>query len=202
MENAQKALIIAAAVLIAILLITIGIKIFSSTSNTIQDTHKVGMSVSEGVSSATSSLSDEFDRLNGYDVNRYKDENVEVNNYYKNYVTPIRFELGKTYKISFDYIIKENPDKLTIGCSIGYGNNNYNDDYVYKVSYNDSTTLNKKMRFDYEFTESEEFNKHESLKRYINDNNSIPFLCLRLARIEFREKRINVEISNLKISKK
>lgn len=49
MENASKALLIAAAVLIAIILITVGIKIFSSTS----DTQKVAMSTGDTIKGKT-----------------------------------------------------------------------------------------------------------------------------------------------------
>lgn len=46
MENATKALLIAASVLIVIMLITVGIKIFNSTSSTTTQAEDVGSSIS------------------------------------------------------------------------------------------------------------------------------------------------------------
>ena len=54
MENASKALLIAAAVLVAIIIITIGIKIFSSTSDTPKIAVDTGKTISEKTGQATS----------------------------------------------------------------------------------------------------------------------------------------------------
>ena len=53
MENASKALLIAAAVLITIILITIGIKVYTSSSNTQQVAMKTGNSLSSKTKDAT-----------------------------------------------------------------------------------------------------------------------------------------------------
>lgn len=61
MENATKALLIAAAVLIAILLIAFGMKIFSSTSNVSGQASSTGQQISteagKAANSANSALS-------------------------------------------------------------------------------------------------------------------------------------------------
>ena len=59
MENTSKALLIAAAVLIAILLITLGIRIFSSTSNSQKAAEDTGKSISEKTGLAMSAISRE-----------------------------------------------------------------------------------------------------------------------------------------------
>ena len=52
MENTSKALLVAAAVLVVILIITLGIRIFSSVSSTGEDSEKVGSSLSAQVFNA------------------------------------------------------------------------------------------------------------------------------------------------------
>ena len=59
MENTSKALLIAAAVLIAILLITLGIRIFSSTSNSQKAAEDTGKSISEETGLAISVITGE-----------------------------------------------------------------------------------------------------------------------------------------------
>ena len=59
MENTSKALLIAAAVLIVILLITLGIRIFSSTSNSQKAAEDTGKSISEETGLAISAITGE-----------------------------------------------------------------------------------------------------------------------------------------------
>lgn len=56
MENATKALLIAAAVLIAILLIAFGMKIFTSTKSSTEQTKQVGEAINAGTEKAAKSL--------------------------------------------------------------------------------------------------------------------------------------------------
>ena len=53
MENTSKALLIAAAVLVAIIVITIGIKIFTSSSDTTKIATDTGKTIAEKISQAT-----------------------------------------------------------------------------------------------------------------------------------------------------
>lgn len=59
MENTSKALLIAAAVLIAILLIAFGIKIFSSSSHSGESAEDTGKTISQGIEVAMSSITGE-----------------------------------------------------------------------------------------------------------------------------------------------
>ena len=53
MENATKALLIAAAVLIVILIIALGMRIFNSTSGATKDASNAGKTISNSTSDAT-----------------------------------------------------------------------------------------------------------------------------------------------------
>ena len=46
MENASKALLIAAAVLITVILVTVGIKIVSSSESVVEDSERIGSAIS------------------------------------------------------------------------------------------------------------------------------------------------------------
>ena len=59
MENASKALLIAAGVLIVILIVTLGIKILSPVEGTKQSAAEVGQSLSDKTSSAIESIFEE-----------------------------------------------------------------------------------------------------------------------------------------------
>lgn len=63
MENASKALLIAAAVLIVILLIAFGMRIFNSTGSTAKDAEGVGDTISQQVKNAATSI--EFPDIDG-----------------------------------------------------------------------------------------------------------------------------------------
>lgn len=65
MENATKALLIAAVVLISIVLTAIGVKIVSSTGETSEQASKVSEALSGGTSSATKPVRQELAKLSG-----------------------------------------------------------------------------------------------------------------------------------------
>ena len=81
MENATKALIIAAAVLIAIVLVALGINLISSTSDTADAGEKTGNAIIDKTQQASSSLKDKLninttnsmdeDSFNSYIVTNY-----------------------------------------------------------------------------------------------------------------------------------
>ena len=102
MENASKALLISAAVLIAILLISFGIRIFNSTDNTDDMVYGMGQEI-------LSETKDASDVIDGYLIKRFPDTTVEnpSNGYYINYFTKMELKENKKYIISFDYIIRE-----------------------------------------------------------------------------------------------
>jgi len=60
MENATKALLIAAAVLVVILIIAFGMRIFNSTKDSSGQAVKAGQEVSNGTQKATQSATDEL----------------------------------------------------------------------------------------------------------------------------------------------
>ena len=66
MENATKALLIAAAVLIVILLIAFGMKIFNSTSGVSQSGIDTGSKLTEQAGSAASTAQDALDGISGW----------------------------------------------------------------------------------------------------------------------------------------
>lgn len=69
MENATKALLIAAAVLIAILLIAFGMKIFSSTGDTSAEAQKTGQEISDQTKQAAGAAQNALGDLNGGWIN-------------------------------------------------------------------------------------------------------------------------------------
>ena len=66
MENASKALLIAAAVLIVILLIAFGMRIFSSTANVSGQATEVGNSLTTQTTNATTSATSALNALGGW----------------------------------------------------------------------------------------------------------------------------------------
>lgn len=70
MENATKALLIAAAVLIVILLIAFGMRIFNSTSDVSGQATSTGTQLSNQTGVAANSASDALNGLNGW-TNKY-----------------------------------------------------------------------------------------------------------------------------------
>lgn len=66
MENATKALLIAAAVLIVILLIAFGMRIFTSTSDVSGQATSTGQELSNQANAAASSAQDALKNLSGW----------------------------------------------------------------------------------------------------------------------------------------
>lgn len=80
MENSSKALLIAAAVLIVILLIAFSVKIFNSPQEVQQQATDVGMSISQKATDATEALSSSFDidrELTSGEVNSNPNEEIQ-----------------------------------------------------------------------------------------------------------------------------
>lgn len=75
MENATKALLIAAAVLIVILLIAFGMRIFNSTSDVSGQATSTGTQLSNKTGVAANSASDALSGLNGW-TNKYNNNNA------------------------------------------------------------------------------------------------------------------------------
>lgn len=69
MENASKALLIAAAVLIVILLIAFGMRIFNSTSNVSGQATETGKQLSNQANAAANSAANAFAGLKGWTNN-------------------------------------------------------------------------------------------------------------------------------------
>ena len=191
MENVSKALLIAATVLVVIILITFGIRVFNSSSGSAEDAQQVGKEISLLTSDAA-------DITAGYSVKRYLDTYVEVDDYYyKNYYTGIEIDENATYVISFDYIIEEKGD-YDIGCGIGMGfdkPNIYNKDIKYEATY-PNQEIGKKNTFRYEL-------KPKDSENYKNNKNkhSKIYLSLRIART-YLKSTFKVKIENIKIKYK
>lgn len=66
MENATKALLIAAAVLIVILLIAFGMRIFNSTSDVSGQAQQAGTQLSTQTNTATSTVTNALSGLEGW----------------------------------------------------------------------------------------------------------------------------------------
>ena len=79
MENASKALLIAAAVLIAILLIATGVRIVSSADDTGRQAELVGTTLNDGTSSATDKLSAELSKISGDNTIKFTVKVISTN---------------------------------------------------------------------------------------------------------------------------
>ena len=190
MENASKALLISAAVLIAILLISFGIRIFNSTDNTDDMVYGMGQEI-------LSETKDASDMIDGYLIKRFPDTTVEnpSNGYYINYFTKMELKENKKYIISFDYIIREK-EKTDICCGIGIGTRGeywYNRDLEYAIKY-PSQELNTKKTFTFVLEPSKysAYNENKDKKVY---------LSLRLARTG-KPSKFKVDIQNITIKYK
>lgn len=186
MENATKALLIAAAVLIVIIIISVSILILGSGNNAKNSADEVG----EGISTASTAYSKEIagilDDINIKNLINAEDRTVTFSNYYyQNYFPKnpkILLEPNTEYILSFDY--KVNYADYTVGCGIGYGTTHYIKDILYSVTYPNQTqgTFVKRFTTPSEFIVSE------------------PYLQLRYARMN-NPGNLSVEISNIKFKK-
>ena len=111
MENVSKALIIAGAILLAILLITIGIFILNSQNSTTDEAFDL-------LEAMELEASDTADIIAGYTVNRYANRTIDIVACYSQYHTGIKIDEDATYILSFDYTIEEK--EVDIGCGVGF----------------------------------------------------------------------------------
>lgn len=135
MENTTKALLIAAIVLISIIMISIGIKMFNSVKSTTDITQELGKSISRSTDDATL-------MIDGYMVFRNSDKAVNnpTNKYFQEYSTGIPLKFGYKYTISFDYEVLENKNNVRLGCGVGFNNpeigkTTYNKDIIWCKDY-------------------------------------------------------------------
>ena len=130
MENAQKALLIAAGISIAIMLIAFGIKIFSSFGNAVDQAESIGKSLSIATE-------DSIDVFKGYEIVRSTKEIVDnpANLYYNQYPTNVVLSYDYIYTITYDYEVLENSNNDIIGCGIGFCNPDTNVKYAKDIIY-------------------------------------------------------------------
>lgn len=189
MENVSKVLLIAAAMLVTVMLITLGISILNSQKNINDEASVVGKLMDL-------KTDDTADIIEGYSVNRYDDEIVDVSQrYYIDYFTGIKLDEKAQYIISFDYIIQEKGSR-SINCGIGFGIDNpkaYNRDFVYQVKY-PNQNIGEKSTFTFTLIP----NNYENFR---NNKDANLYLSLRLARTE-PASTFKVSIENIKIKYK
>ena len=180
MDNAPKAILIAAAILIVILLITFAIRIFTTTNGLSDDVSKLGSLIhTSGV--------DPVDIISGYDIDTRNDEGIEVNqHWYKESSTDTLLELNASYKVSFHYKIIKNTRNEPIGCGIGFNNPNlgrhtYNHD-IFWICIFENYSQGAEGDFEKIFTFNDSSRGADVYKEWIKDNEGKIFIQLRLAR--------------------
>lgn len=186
MENATKALLIVAAVLITIILIATAISILNSSGNAADFAGEIGEGITVEADDVSSGVINFLDDLNSENLIRVADRTEEFNWWYTNYFPKnpkLMLEPSTRYVLSFDY--KINYADSTVGCGIGYGKTHYSKDILYSVTYPNQT----EGKFVKTFTTPSSFNTDE------------PYLQLRFARMN-RPGRVSVEIKNVKFKKK
>lgn len=186
MENATKALLIAAAVLIVIILVALGIKLLGDSGNVADSADEVGEHVvvkADKVSKETLGI---LDDINNKNLVKVKDMTTSVSNSYYQNVFPqnpkVLLEASTKYILSFDY--KINHADYAIGCGIGYGKTHYSKDILYSVTYPNQ----KEGTFSKTFTTPATFITNE------------PYLQIRFARMN-RPGNFSVEIENVRFKK-
>ena len=153
MDNSAKALLIAATILLTMILVACGIKIFSSTKDTVGLVDEFGKSLSIASEDATYVFT-------GYQLIKSSDKFIDnpTNMYYKDYPTSVLLSYDYEYTVSFEYEVIENPNNNVIGCGIGFDNPEvrgiYNTDICYNIAYNDYRE-GAKGKFSYTFNLSE-----------------------------------------------
>ena len=154
MENTSKALLIAAAVLIVILIISISLKVYTSIKSTPDTTDKIGKAIDRASDDATLVI-------DGYKVFRNSDKAVNNpnNKYYTEYSTGIKLQPDYVYTVSLDYEVLENKNNSQLGCGIGFndpeiGSTTYNKDIVWWVNYSDySEGAKGKFKFSFKLND-------------------------------------------------
>lgn len=186
MDNSSKALLITAAILITITIITLSISILKSNNRVSESANESG----EKISVTADKVSDEItSTLNDLDNNLIKVKNRKIeftNKWYENYFPTepkLLLNPNTTYVLSFDYKINYADD--IVGCGIGYGEFYYKTDIIYSVIYPNQTA----GKFIKTFSTPNTFNTDK------------PYLQLRFARMDNAGK-LSVEIKNIKFKKK
>lgn len=195
MENGTKALLIAGAVLIAIILVAAGIRIISSINSTTNDSQNIGKSISRVTG-------DSVLNLEGYAVFRNSDRTVDnpSNKYYKEYSTGIPLKFNYKYTISFDYEVLENKDNVKLGCGVGFNNpeigkTTYNKDIIWCKDYSNYSE-GAKGKFEFTFRLNDYPSAAEYYRSHI-DKGEI-YISLRPARSR-APSDFAVSVSNIRI---
>lgn len=114
MENTSKALLIAAAVLIVIILITLGVKIFSSPKDIQQQAETVGESISSSTKDAIEQLQSSFDKT-GIGGTASGDNNPSTDGNYEEITGETEVQTGKTVPEGATYTLKLTGEVLQSG---------------------------------------------------------------------------------------
>lgn len=139
MENASKALLIAASVLIVIILIAFGMRIFNSVDDTSKDSYAIGNDITKQSSGAVDDLQKTFDKINGQNsqseispqnFNNKISFNVEGHTHSIEYC---QNNCGKLYTINLDGL-KKSINEL----NQKYGNEHYIDADIQSSYYSSS----------------------------------------------------------------
>lgn len=205
MENASKALLIAAGVLIVILIIVISMRIFNSTGDIAGDAEMIGESIAGTTSDASKEAIYELKDLNGKSLIRVEEHEADSkqNNYYSSYFPQnpkILLKPNTKYMLSFDY--KVNYATQNVGCGIGCGESYYQLDIEYNKIYYRKNSNEKEGSFKhtfttsggilYEITEDGKF-KNKNTGTIVNT----PYLHIRFSRMG-RPGDCSVDISNVR----
>jgi len=189
MENASKALIMAGAILISILLITVSIYIFSSNSGTKKTIEETGEVMALKTEDITENLKSALNELDAENLVKIPNHTVSyTNDYYIDYFPQnpkVLLEANTQYILYFDYKVN-NTDK-ELYCSVGYGENQYDKGMVYQKYPNLDKGFVQVI-----FKTPSKFEKEENK----------PYLHIRFARItDSAGGSASVEISNVKFKK-
>ena len=158
MENATKALLIAAAILIVILLIAFGMRIFNSTSDTSEQAQAIGKGISEQTGQASLSAIASISGMSNISDDEVKEEDASVDTIYmwrkqnaeKSNVTKSEAlevidridSLNKGTKIYFEIKNLTTGNTVTVGNSYssarGFVNSNTNDKIKFEITKNSS----------------------------------------------------------------
>ena len=203
MENASKALLITAAVLIVILIIAISMKIFNSVGDTSNDVEEVGESIVGGTSDASKKAIYALEDLNGKSLIKVEQHEADAasNKYYSSYFPQnpkILLKPNTKYMLSFNY--KVNYADYNVGCGIGCGETDYILDIVTNKIYYTKNSSKKEGTFSYTFTTPKKFirNIKDKNKNIIGKEEvKTPYLHIRFARMG-EPGNCSVEISNVR----
>ena len=150
MENATKALLIAAAVLIAIVIVALGVNLLSSTGNTTQKSEQVGEELKDAIGTVTSDLEDDLK----FDLKRLYDK------------------LGKRYPGSIDKFSKQ-LERVYL-CKYEGNVNQYTSEMEYQIEAHINNTVTSKNQYfsiiPVELTTNDIYNK---IKKISDDGRQI-----------------------------